>query len=46
MTFLANATFASSRFRIRLADSDETRRCMHLRGIDLFGEILPGWSLD
>ena len=46
MTFLANATFAASRFRIRLADSDETRRCMHLRGIDLFGEILPGWSLD
>ena len=45
LTFSADATFAASRFRIRLADSEVPRRCMHLRGLELFGTLVPGWSL-
>jgi len=37
---------ASSRFRIRLAESGEEMRCMHVRGLELFGTILPPWCLD
>ena len=32
----------SNRFRIKLCG----RRCMHVRAFELFGTILPGWSLD
>ena len=41
--------FASSRFRLRLAgewtgeESDE--QCMHVRGLEVFGTILPPWRL-
>ena len=37
---------ASNRFRIRLAESNEPSRCMHIRGLELFGTILPPWRLD
>ena len=37
---------ASSRFRIRLAESNVEERCMHIRGLELFGTILPPWRLD
>jgi hypothetical protein len=46
VTFATDVTFAASRFRIRLADSDLPPRCMHVRGLELFGTLLPGWSLD
>ena len=37
---------ASNRFRIRLAESGEPYRCMHIRGLELFGTILPPWRID
>ena len=37
---------ASNRFRIRLAESNEPSRCMHIRGVELFGTIMPPWRLD
>ena len=40
------ASFASNRFRVRLLESDEEGRCMHIRGLELFGTILPPWRLD
>ena len=40
------ADFASTRFRIRLAQSHEEERCMHIRGLELFGTILPPWRID
>ena len=40
------ASFASNRFRIRLLESDEEGRCMHIRGLELYGTILPPWRLD
>jgi len=45
-TFPVYPIFAASRFRIRLADSEVPRRCMHLRGLELFGTLVPSWSLD
>ena len=42
-------SFGSSRFRIRLTErADETldHQCMHIRGFDLFGAILPPWRID
>ena len=44
--FGAGGQFASNRFRIRLAESNEPSRCMHIRGLELFGTILPPWRLD
>ena len=44
--FGAGGQFASNRFRIRLLESDEEGRCMHIRGLELFGTILPPWRLD
>ena len=35
--------FASSRFRLRLAGFDG--QCMHVRGLEVFGTILPPWRL-
>ena len=32
----------SNRFRIELCGT----QCMHVRAFELFGTILPGWSLD
>ena len=40
------ADFASNRFRIRLAESNEEERCMHIRGLELFGTIMPPWRID
>ena len=41
------ADFGSTRFRIRLAESDgEDWRCIHIRGLELFGTILPPWRID
>ena len=40
------ASFASNRFRVRLLESDEEGRCMHIRGLELYGTILPPWRLD
>ena len=45
MTFPVNydgLPFPATRFRIML----EARKCMHLRGLELFGTLVPGWSLD
>ena len=39
------ADFASTRFRIRLVESDVDQRCMHVRGLEIFGTILPPWRL-
>ena len=42
-----DASFGSSRFRIRLARSEQySTRCFHLRGFDLIGAILPPWRID
>ena len=38
----AGLPFPATRFRIML----ERRRCMHIRGLELFGTLVPGWSLD
>jgi hypothetical protein len=41
------ADFGSNRFRIRLAESNRASfRCMHIRGLELFGTILPPWRID
>lgn len=41
------ADFASTRFRIRLVENDDNRpRCMHIRGLELYGTILPPWRVD
>ena len=40
---------ASTRFRIRLlgpALSMHAHRCMHIRGLELYGTIMPPWRLD
>ena len=39
------ASFASNRFRIRLLESN-IPRCMHVRGLELYGTIMPPWRLD
>ena len=46
--FRVGPSFASSRFRIRLTSFDITRHesCMHVRGFELFGAILPPWRID
>ncbi len=45
MTFPVNYAglpFPATRFRVMQG----RRTCMHIRGLELFGTILPGWSLD
>ena len=37
---------ASNRFRIRLAETGEPYRCMHIRGLELLGTVLPPWRID
>ena len=40
---------ASARFRIQLVErrlDDGASRCMHIRGLELFGTILPPWRID
>jgi len=46
--FRVGPPFPSSRFRIRLTSFDMTRdeSCMHIRGFELFGAILPPWRID
>ena len=36
---------ASNRFRIRLAETGEPYRCMHIRGLEVFGTIMPPWQV-
>ena len=41
--------FASTRFRIRLLEpalSMHPHRCMHIRGLELYGTIMPPWRID
>ena len=40
--------FPSSRFRIRLTNVTHGlgHQCMHIRGFELFGAILPPWRID
>ena len=41
--------FASTRFRIRLLEpalSMHAHRCMHIRGLELYGTIMPPWRID
>ena len=42
----AGLPFPSTRFRIILDDAEMGPRCMHIRGLELFGTLVPGWSLD
>jgi len=41
--FTVDAAFASSNFRIRTTND---LQCMHIRGFELFGTILPPWRID
>ena len=43
--FPVEPSFPSSRFRIRLTNGFE-HQCMHIRGFELFGAILPPWRID
>ena len=36
---------ASNRFRIRLLECD-IPRCMHVRGLEIYGTIMPPWRID
>ena len=51
--FPADGSFGASQFRLRLTDDegapgdpDEPCQCMHIRGLELFGTILPPWRID
>ena len=46
--FRVGPSFPSSRFRIRLTSFDITQdeSCMHIRGFEVFGAILPPWRID
>ncbi len=46
--FQVHDAFPSSRFRICMQANSElpVERCMHLRGFELFGTVLPPWRLD
>ena len=37
--------FTSTRFRIRLVDTQEAWQCMHLRAFEVFGTVLPPWQV-
>ena len=41
--FTVDAAFASSNYRIRVTNDHQ---CMHIRGLELFGTILPPWRID
>ena len=41
--FTVDTAFASSKFRIRVTNGHQ---CMHIRGLELFGTILPPWRID
>ena len=43
--FPVEPSFPSSRFRIRLTNGNE-HQCMHIRGFELFGAILPPWRIE
>ena len=49
--FQVHRPFASSRFRIRQihphgTSEEEFHQCIHIRGLELFGTILPPWRID
>ena len=41
--FTVDAAFASSNYRIRVTNDHQ---CMHIRGLEVFGTILPPWRID
>ena len=41
--FTVDTAFASSKFRIRVTNGHQ---CMHIRGLDLYGTILPPWRIE
>ena len=53
--FPAHGFFGASQFRIRLIRDGDPRdpddfpmgcQCMHIRGLEVFGTILPPWRID
>ena len=42
--FTVDAAFASSNYRTRV--TNDHHQCMHIRGFDLYGTILPPWHID
>jgi len=44
--FTVDAAWASSQFRIRLTNGPTDEQCMHIRGFELFGTVLPPWRID
>jgi hypothetical protein len=46
--FQVGPSFPSARFRIRLTSFDIIRdaSCLHIRGFEVFGAILPPWRID
>ena len=45
--FPVEPSFPSSSFRIRLGQpTDVDPQCMHIRGFEIFGAILPPWRID
>ena len=47
--FPADGSFGASQFRLRLTDEGapgDPCQCMHIRGLELFGTILPPWRID
>ena len=46
--FTVDAAFASSSYRIRVTNynPDTHHQCIHIRGLELFGTILPPWRID
>ena len=44
--FPADGSFGASQFRLRLTHDSDACQCMHIRGLELFGTILPPWRID
>ena len=44
--FPADGSFGASQFRLRLTHDSDACQCMHIRGLELFGTILPPWRVD
>ena len=44
--FPVDCSFGASQFRIRLDHGEGQCQCMHIRGLELFGTILPPWRID
>ena len=44
--FPVDCSFGASQFRIRLDYPAGQCQCMHIRGFELYGKILPPWRID